>query len=161
MSPRAWLVVCGAAPLLFVAGGCAEERCAPAATIVPGVGTDLAGAPVCLGANRAQTARLLGDGGERDLGVAGKLVLYPDRHASLLFAESGALAAINLEPGVSARTASGVGIGSDQADARAALGEPVVDPLLGAWWYPAQGIVLQWKDGKAAAIQIAPPRGYR
>jgi len=138
--------------------GCHSEICAIDNTLVPRGGVDLQGRMVCLGRSADEVERQLGQGEVRqDLGVVGVRVLYPGLALALLYAGPGTsdpLRAITLLEGARATTEAGLGIGSAEADARAELGAPAVDPALGAWFYDEAGLALQWQDRRLIWIQL-------
>jgi len=149
--------------LSMLAAGCSSEICAVDSTINPGAGVDLQGRMVCLGHSAAQVQRALGPGETRqDLGQAGVRVDYPQRAVTLLFAgpaDVDPLRAVTLHAGSGVRTAGGLTHGSSQTSARAELGQPTVEPMLGAWIYDELGLTLLWRDGELDRIQIAVTTG--
>ena len=147
--------------VLGISGGCHADICAVDAAIVPIDGVNLNGRMVCLGWEVEQVEQELGAPGTRqDLGTTGVRALYPYRDLTLLYADATATAplrAITLHQGVKAVTIDGLGIGSSEADARAAFGTPVIDPVLQAWIYDTDGLTLQWQQRKVVQIQLASP----
>jgi len=144
---------------LLVLAACEDDPCAPADTIVPGVGVGLGDGALCLGQTAADVEVLLGAGAvTHDLGDVGKRVTYPTHKLAVLYsAAGGELAAVYLDEGATAKTAGGVGIGSASAAVKAALGAAEEGPYLQDWWYPSKGMVVQLSAGKVAAIQVMAP----
>lgn len=140
--------------------GCGDEEppCAAEGVIVSGVGVGTGGHAVCLGEGGAALVSRLGAATRiEDLGVLGQRLTYDALKVTLLLAgKTGAetLTAVYLGAGSTVKTAGGVGLGSSEAAVKAALGEPVKDPFVGAWWYAAKGISLQLEDGKVTAMQL-------
>lgn len=146
----------------LTASTCGGDPCAPAGTIVPGVGVGMKaeGDALCLGQSRSDVETLLGAGtAEHDLGGAGLRVAHPTHDLEVHYsATGGTLDAVYLDKGATYKTAGGVGLGSDSAAVKAALGAAGEDPYLKNLWYPAKGIVLQLEGGKVAAIQVMSPQ---
>ena len=140
--------------------GCGEDEvpCAGEGIIEPGVGVGAGGQAICLGEGAAALEARLGMATRsQDLGALGRRVEYDKLKVTLLLGgTSGALSlkAMYIGSGSTLKTAGGVGLGSSEAEIKAALGEPVKDPFLGAWWYPKKGITLQMEAGKVVAIQL-------
>lgn len=150
------LMMC--ASLLLVVAACADDPCAPADTVVPGVGVGVGDDAVCLGQTRAEVEAVLGAGQTAyDLGAVGLRVAHPSHNLSVSYSAAGTLNAVYLDTGAAAKTAGGVGLGSTAAAARAALGTPAEDPFMNDLWYPAAGLVVQLAEGKVAAMQIMAP----
>ena len=72
-------------------------------------------------------------------------------------AEDATVVSIELVAGVDAATAGGVGVGSSEADLRAELGDPIMEPFTGAWLYPDRGIAVQWQDGAVSSVHLFAP----
>ncbi len=138
---------------------CADAPCAPADTVVPGAGVGVGDDAVCLGQTRAEVEAVLGVGeAARDLGDAGLRVAHPKHKLSVHYSAKGQLTAVYLDTGATAKTATGVGLGTAAAAAKGALGAPAEDPFMGDLWYPATGLVVQLSGGKVAAMQIMAPQ---
>jgi len=93
------------------------------------------------------------------MGKLGRRAAYDKLNLAILYSgKTGAqtVAAVYLGPKSTLKTSGGVGVGSGEAAVKAALGEPVKDPFIGAWWYPAKGLTLQLESGKVVAMQVLP-----
>lgn len=135
-----------------------EEPCAADGVIAPGVGVGAGGKAICLGEGAAALEARLGSATRsQDLGALGRRVEYdPLKVTLLLGGASGAmtLKAVYIGSGSTLKTAGGVALGSSEAQVKAALGDAIKDPFLGAWWYPQKGIALQLEDGKVVSVQV-------
>lgn len=142
------------------ATGCVGQ-CLDEDGIVPGVGVAQDGESLCLGDAWETVDKRLGEADvTSDLQAAGVRLTWAAPpvvgHVSSQD-EAGLVTGIQLGASVTARTPGGVGIGSDEAAVRSEFGEPVLDPMLGAWLYPGSGIAFQWSEGAVTTMHLSPP----
>lgn len=152
--------------LLLVCISCGDEEeprqpCAGDGIIAPGAGVGVGGHVICVGEGADALGTRLGTASRvMDLGDLGRRVAYDKLKLALLYtgaAGAQTLEAVYLGPDSTLKTSGGVGPGSSEAAVKAALGEPVKDPFIGAWSYPALGLTLQFEGGKVVAVQVAAP----
>jgi hypothetical protein len=131
-------------------------------TIVPGTGITSAAASVRLGDPRSTVVAALGAAGSvRDLGAPGVLLSFPSLDLSCLVAGTGAdapIVALYLAVGFDGQTAGGVrtGLGTTgEQVVRDEFGAPVLDPFLGTWRYPAQGIAVDWFEDRLTSVTVS------
>lgn len=137
-------------------GGCEDDPAIAQGDIVPGSGASVGGQVLLLGQTADEVTAALGQpDATRDLGPAGARAVYSKHHLTVHYsaAPSTKVTAIHLGSGASSKIHGELGLGSDQAAAKARLGAPMTDPFQGDWWYDA-GVVLQWDSGKLVGIQI-------
>ena len=140
--------------------GCVGQ-CLDEDGIVPGVGVSEAGSSLCLGDPWTTVDKRLGEpAATSDLQGAGVRLTWSEP-ALIGYVtsqdEAGTVDAVQLGAGVVARTGVGTGLGSDEAAVRAEFGDPLLDPMLGAWLYPSDGIAFQWQDGAVSSIHLYAP----
>jgi len=145
-------------------GSCGDEEQSPCASqgqLVPGQGVGAGGTSICVGQGGTALDTALGAPSVTlDMGQVGQRVVYEKLNLALLYSGKGtgrAVRAIYLGPASTLKTAGGVGIGSTEAQVKAALGAPAKDPFIGALWYPQLGITLQLEAGKVATIMVTSP----
>ncbi len=155
---RATIIIISLLGLLTWSCGDEEAPCAADGVIVPGAGVGSGGQTLCLGENAAAVQARLGSASSaQDMGAVGKRVEYAALKVTLLLggvSGSETVKAIYLGTGSTLKTTGGVGLGSSEAEVKAALGAPVMDPFIGAYWYRDKGIVLQLEGGKVVSIQV-------
>lgn len=130
-------------------------------SITPGVGVTVDGAAFALGTTLPElTARFGAPADRRDLGPLGVRFGYPALGLAGLLASSAddaPVTTVYVEPGFAGAMDAGVGLGSDEAAVRAQLGDPVVDPFAGVWWYRDAGVALQWESGAVVRVLLFRP----
>jgi hypothetical protein len=158
MSPRSVLFLTLLA--MTTTTGCVGQ-CLDEDGIVPGVGVSEAGASLCLDEPWPTVDKRLGaPATTSDLQGAGVRLTWSEP-ALVGYVTSqdevGTVSGLQLSAGVTALTAGGVGLGSDDAAVRAEFGDPLLDPLLGGWLYLSDGIGFQWDGGAVSAIHLFVP----
>ena len=96
----------------------------------------------------------------RDLGDLGVRFAYPDLHVSGMLSgaeDAATITSIFAHAGFDEGSSTPVRVGASEETVRAELGEPSRDPFLEVWWYRAQGIALQMKDGAVERVTLFAP----
>ncbi|MFH1532621.1 MAG: hypothetical protein ABIK09_17995 [Pseudomonadota bacterium] len=85
----------------------------------------------------------------RDLGVLGARFEYPDLGVAGMLTGSGDDATvISLESTVT----GGIAAGDPRKAVASALGDPIEDLFLDAWWYPDEGLMIEFEDDVVARV---------
>jgi hypothetical protein len=154
------LLLCG----LFHLAACADNAGLTFAPdrIEPGVGAWVKGVELTLGAPLAPDVQgMLGTPEPLlDLGSAGVRVRFPDAGVAVTLTGAALMDVVRslaLTAGYAGK-AGEIGLGAARADVEAAFGAPVVDPLLGAWLYPKQGLTFRFEEDVVAEILLEAAR---
>ncbi len=157
---RASILVLVLAALVLAVWGCAEEDPCEGvvAVIEANPGLDLCSDRIGPASSQEAVEQALGaPATSLDLGALGRRAEHPEEHLSVRYDAEGVVLAIDLYEGFEGKTAEGIGLGSDEASVRAALGEPDVRPFLSAWWYPERGLALQLREGVVVSLHLFAP----
>jgi hypothetical protein len=148
------------AALLLACGIAACDGSATGSSVDPGVEIRTNGVAIGIGAPRAQVVSQLGQpASAHDLGIAGVLLSFPDRHLSCLVsgpADTATVTAIYLSAGFEGLTPDGIGLGSTRAVVAARYPSAAIDPFLGTW-RDASGIAFDWDGDTVASITVSLP----
>lgn len=148
------------AAMLLAWGIAACNDPAGGSSVEPGVGIRTDGLSVALGDPRPQVVSRLGPpASAHDLGPAGVLLAFPDRHLSCLVsgpADTATVTAIYLTAGFEGLTPGGIGPGSPRTDVAAQHPSPAIDPFLGTW-RDASGIAFDWDGDTVASMTVSRP----
>jgi len=126
--------------------------------LVPEVGVSIGGNELAVGDGAAALLDRFGEPSRLgDLGAVGTLFAYDSLDLAGLLSgdgEQATVTAIYLLSGATGQTLSGVAIGSDEATVSSALGPPESEPYLDAWWYPTDGLAVEWQDGAVSRVHV-------
>lgn len=95
-----------------------------------------------------------------DLGAGDKRFAFDELGIAGMVGSAGgaqSLTSFEVLSGSAGRLDDALSIGDSREDARAALGEPKLDPFLDVWWYPTKGAGIAWSDSKVARIIVYTP----
>lgn len=148
------------AALVLACGVAACDDSATGSSVEPGVEIRTNGLSIGIGDTRTQVVSRLGrPASAHDLGIAGELLPFPDRHLSCLVsgpADSATVTAIYLSSGFEGLTPDGIGLGSPRAVVAARYLSAAIDPFLGTW-RDSSGIAFDWDGDTVASITVSRP----
>ena len=149
--------------LLLLAAGCTDNTGATLEPdrFEPGLGAWVKGVHLAVGAPLPPAPEALGAPEPlRDLGPAGVRVRYPDVGLAVTLTGTSlqdTVRSLALTAGFGGKVDT-LGLGSTRSDVQAAFGAPTVDPLLGAWLYPAKGLTFRFDADAVSEILVEAAR---